>query len=65
MSEPAGGTSLVEEICQHLAALTQAMKSLQEGYVKLEERVQNLTVPTNAASASSAAPDRLFPLPQS
>ena len=57
MSEPARGTSAMDEICQHLTALNQAVKSLQEGYVQLEERVQSLATslgPTTALSPAAA-----------
>lgn len=62
MSEPAKGPSPLDEICQPLAALIQAVKNLQEGYVHLEERVQSLATPatipafasTSAASATQA-----------
>lgn len=46
MSEPEQGTSPMQELCLHLAGLTQAVKSLQEGYTRLEERVQVLSSPT-------------------
>ena len=46
----------MDDICQHLAALTQAVKSLQEGYTQLEGRVQSLTSSTDpAVSAASMA----------
>lgn len=68
----------MEEICTHLAALTQAVKSLQEGYVLLDERVQNLSSPINVALAFTAAtvqsasassvvmlpPEPRFPVPE-
>ena len=58
MSEPASGKSAMDDLCQHLAALTQAVKSLQEGYTQLEQRVQTLATPasTAAPSASGTAP---------
>lgn len=36
MSEPVQGPSPMEELCQHLAGLTQAVKDLQQGYTQLE-----------------------------
>lgn len=55
MTERAGETSLIKEICTHLAALTQAVKTLQDSYARLEGQVLNLTGPGNVASASAAA----------
>lgn len=49
MSEPADGDSQMDGFCQHLTALMQAVQSLQEGYLKLEERVQTLAVPASTA----------------
>lgn len=47
----------MDEICQHLAALSQAVKSLQEGYMQLEERVHSFTTPANPpVSAASPTP---------
>lgn len=59
MSEPERGTSPMDELCHHLTALTQAVKNLQEGYNRLEERVQTLSTSASASSApgvSSVAP---------
>lgn len=44
----------MEEICQHLAALTQAVKTLKEGYVQLEEREQSLATPASTTSTSTS-----------
>ncbi|XP_073488849.1 protein LDOC1-like [Aquarana catesbeiana] len=43
----------MDEVCRHLAGLTQAVKSLQEGYSRLEEQVQALSCPSNPQGASS------------
>lgn len=61
MSEPEQRTSPMEELCVHLAGLTEAVKNLQQGYTRLEERVLALSNPTGvqgapSASASSAGP---------
>lgn len=52
MTEPEQGASPMEELCMHLAGLTQAVKSLQEGYTRLEERVQVLSGPTETQGSS-------------
>ncbi|XP_073485047.1 protein LDOC1-like [Aquarana catesbeiana] len=44
----------MEELCRLLAGLTQAVKSLQLGYSRLEEQVQVLASPSNPQGASSA-----------
>lgn len=54
MSEPEQGTSPMEELCAHLAGLTEAVKNLQQGYTRLEERVLTLSNPIGAQGASSA-----------
>ncbi|XP_073479881.1 olfactory receptor 1468-like [Aquarana catesbeiana] len=41
-----------DELCRHLAGLTQAVKSLQEGYSRLEEQVQALSSPSNTQDAT-------------
>lgn len=56
MSEPAGDTSPMKEICTHLAALTQAVQALQDNYNRLEGQVQNLAGSNPPASSSAAAP---------
>lgn len=43
MSESAQGPSPMNELCLHLAGLTQAVKSLQEGYTRLEDWIQELS----------------------
>lgn len=50
----------MDGLCQHLTALTQAVQSLQEGHLKLEERVQTLAVPASTATISSAMPTDCF-----
>ena len=67
MSEPSGVAPAMEEICKHLASLTQAVKNLQDGYMRLEGRVQNLsgdaTPESSARSSSSAAAPTVVMLP--
>lgn len=61
----------MDELCLHMAGLTQAVKSLQEGYTHLEERVQALSSPAatqgsphhTAATASAPAPPAVVMLP--
>ena len=56
MTESAGVVPAMEEVCKHLASLTQAVKNLQDGYLRLEGQVQNLTASGDATSASAARP---------
>lgn len=68
MSEPVHGAPPMDELCLHLAGLTQAVKSLQEGYTRLEERVQALSPPaapqgSSQTSASTSAPPAIVMLP--
>lgn len=51
----------MDEICQHLSALTQAVKSLQDGYVQLEEWVQSLATSTSPPAFPATA--QAAPLP--
>ena len=44
----------MEEVCKHLASLTQAVKNLQDGYLRLEGQVQDLSASGDATSASAA-----------
>lgn len=53
MTESGQGASPMDELCRHLAGLTQAVKSLQEGYSRLEEQVQALSSSSNPQGASS------------
>ena len=55
MSEPEQRVSPMEELCQHLAGLTEAVKNLQHGYTQLEERVLVLSNPTGAQGSSHAS----------
>lgn len=55
MSEPAVGKSAIGEVCQHFAALTQAVKSLQDGYTQLEQRVQSLAIPASTTATTEAS----------
>ncbi|XP_073465049.1 protein LDOC1-like [Aquarana catesbeiana] len=68
MSEPKQGAFPMDELCLHLAGLTQAVKGLREGYSQLEERVQALSPPATTlgsphASSSIPAPPVLVMLP--
>lgn len=63
MTEPAGDTSPLKEICTHLAALTQAVQSLQDNYNRLEGQVQSLAGPNPLASSSAATPAQTAPGP--
>lgn len=63
MSEPAQGLSPMDELCQHLASLAQAVKDLQQGYTQLEGRLQTLTgaatpqgPPLASASSQGSSP---------
>lgn len=60
MTESRQGASPMDELCRHLAGLTQAVKSLQEGYTRLEGQVQALSAAPPPQGASSA---RLSPAP--
>lgn len=42
----------MEELCRHLNGLTQAVKDLQAGYTRLEERVQVLSTPASSQGAT-------------
>lgn len=44
MSEADGGASALKALCQQVTALTQAVQRLQESYLQLVGRLQNLTV---------------------
>ena len=56
MTEPTQGASPMEDLCRHLDGLTTAVRNLQEGYTRLEERVQTLATTAPAASGTSATP---------
>lgn len=68
MSEPEWEASPMDDLCLHLAGLTQAVKTLQESYNCLEERVQALSPPAapqgiSQASASSSSSPTVVMLP--
>lgn len=58
MSEPERGPLPLDEICQHIAALTQAVKNLQEGYTQLESHIQVMPAsePSTATTSAASAP---------
>ena len=66
MSEPAQGVDPMQELCRHLEGLTQAVRTLQEGYTRLENRVQALSTPatSSAASGASASPSVIMLPPE-
>ena len=65
MSEPAQGVDPMTELCRHLDGLTQAVRALQEGYTRLENRVQALSAPsTSSASGTSTSPSVIMLPPE-
>ena len=65
MTEPAREASPLEEICQHLAALSQTVKSLQDGYTQLEERLRSTTLQGDPPVLSASSPAAALSAPAS
>ena len=63
MSEPAQGMDPMTELCRHLDGLTQAVRALQEGYTRLENRVQELSTPSTSSSSGASASPSVIMLP--
>ena len=55
MTEPVRGPSPMDELCQHLAELTRAVKDLQSGYTQLQGQVQALSSAAPGPASASAA----------